>query len=142
MPNQSSSDVLNQVFTILARSFPMYLVYAHPVGTAGRQQALDLLDSIRSEQETLANRIGDFIQKSGSAARIGDFPLGYSDWHDLNLDFILKLLADYQRQDIEALENCAEQLRLAPAALALAEEALGLTRGHLELVEEQLRQPA
>jgi hypothetical protein len=34
------------------------------------------------------------------------------------------------------LEECVEQLRLAPAAQSLAAEALGTAKGHLESLEE------
>ena len=142
MASISSSDVLNRLLTILARSFPNYLVYANPNVAAGRQSVLDLLESVRAEQNALASRVSDFIQQQGRQAIVGDFPLDYTDAHDLGLDYSLKLLVEYQRQDIAAIEQCVEQLRLAPAALAFAEEALGLARGHLELAEEQLRQPA
>ncbi|MCA9247767.1 MAG: hypothetical protein KDA42_11640 [Planctomycetales bacterium] len=142
MANISSHNVLNRLLTILARSFPNYLIYAHPSVTAGRQAVLDVLASVRDEQQLLCTRICNFLQQQGVVPTVGDFPLEYTDAHDLGIDYVLKLLVSYQQQDIAAIEECVEQLRLAPAALAFAEEALGLARGHLELIEEQLRQPA
>ena len=41
------------------------------------------------------------------------------------------------KQDIADLEECVDALRLAPAAQSLASEALGMTKGHLELLQKQ-----
>ena len=60
----------------------------------------------------------------------------YTAWHDVSFDFVLDKMIDKQRQDITAIEECVEQLTLAPLAKSVAEEALGAAKGHLESLEE------
>ena len=62
----------------------------------------------------------------------------FTDTHDLSLDYLLGKLAFYQKQDIAAIEQCVPDLAGDPQGRALAEEALGTARGHLESLEELL----
>jgi hypothetical protein len=74
-------------------------------------------------------------------ARTGEFPMEFTDLHDLDIDFLIDRAMVYQRQDIELVGQLLHQLQLSPAAKSLAEETLGMAKGHLqslqELVQEQ-----
>jgi hypothetical protein len=54
----------------------------------------------------------------------------------LSLDYLIRRAIGYQTADIAALAQCVQQLHLAPAARAVAEESLGLAKGHLEALQE------
>ncbi len=138
----NANEILNRVLAILCRSFPMYLEYARPAASKADRQALETLAQLRSDQQAMAARIAAAIEAHGGVAYVGEFPLEYTDAHDLSLDFVTRLAIDYQQQDITVLNRCVQQLQLAPAALPLAEEALGLAKGHLDLLRELAAQSA
>ena len=53
------------------------------------------------------------------------------------IDFLLQEAIDCVKADVGDLEQSVDSLRLAPAAQSLASEALGMTKGHLELLKKQ-----
>jgi hypothetical protein len=71
----------------------------------------------------------------------GEFPIEYTDSHDLSIDYLVQQAIDSQKQDIADLTRCVEALRLAPSAQSLASETLGMAKGNLETLEELARQP-
>lgn len=141
MRETNTSIVLEQLLVVLVRSFPAYLKYARPYATQQDERLLTPLDQIVADQEHLAERIGQAMRAAGHPARLGEFPMEYTDLHDLSTDYILLMAIEYQKQDIAEIERLCEYLRMAPMALALAEEALGLAKGHLETMQELTRQP-
>jgi hypothetical protein len=142
MSQPNTIEVLTRLLTLLRRSFPMYLTYSEPWVGPGEKQTLEVLEHIVFDQTQLAQRVSDFIALSGMPPQTGDFPMDYTDTHDLQLDYLVRLAINYQRQDIEALRQCVDDLRLAPQASSLAEEALGMAQGQLESLEELVAQPA
>lgn len=140
MNESKTTLVLEQLLVLLVRSFPAYLEYARPYATQQDQELLDTLDQIVSDQDQLAARVGETLRAAGHPARLGDFPMEYTDLHDLRTEFVVRMAIEYQKQDIAEIERLAEQVRLAPMALALCEEALGLAKGHLETLQELTRQ--
>ena len=142
MSQSANIDVLNRLLTLLRRSFPMYLTYAEPWVGPGDKQMLEVLEHIVFDQNLLAERVSGFIMMDGTQPQTGDFPMDYTDTHDLQLDYLLRLAINYQKQDIEAMRQCVDDLRLAPLASTLAEEALGMAQGQLESLEELVAQPA
>jgi hypothetical protein len=103
-------DALNQLLAILGRSFPQYLRYAHPYISPGHERTAEIFEEITSDQNELIERISQEIYDSGELPDLGRFPAEFT--------------------------NCAESLHLAPAAKTLAEEAAGMTQGHLESLKE------
>jgi hypothetical protein len=136
MPSSDTIDVLNRVLAILERSFPQYLQYARPYIPAGREDVMETLAEIVACQDSLAERVNEMIFESGSNADKGKFPIDFTDTHDLSIDYLIQEAIGYQKQDIADLAECVESLNLAPAAQALAAEALGMAKGHLESLEE------
>ena len=134
-------DVLNRVLVRLQRSFPHYLAWARPYIPHGREKVMETLREIVSCQDMLAERIGQFIFESGGLPDAGRFPIEFTDTHDLDIEFLLREAIGYQNEDIEGLQECVEQLRIAPAAQSLAAEALGMAKGHLQSLEELAQPP-
>ena len=93
---------------------------------------MQTLSDVAASHEAMARRITQMLVDADALPLPGEYPMEYTDSHDLDVDYLLRLPAAYQRQDIDAIESIVESLRLAPAARALAEEALGMARGHLE----------
>ncbi len=128
--------LLNQLLAIVSRSFPQYLQFSRPYVPEGREDVTETLASMVADQDGIAQRIGQMILDGDSLPRSGEFPIEYTDTHDLNIDFLVNMTIAYQRQDISAISDLAEQLQLAPAAKSLAEETLGMAKGHLESLRE------
>ena len=142
MDRADTNLALNRLLVILLRSFPMYLTHARPWTHDGDEQALEVLEHIVADQQGLAERISEFILDSGGEVHTGEFPMDYTDRHDLSMQYIVRLAIDYQTRDVAAIKRLVDELRMAPAAKELAEEALGLAKGHLESLQELVKQPA
>jgi hypothetical protein len=142
MPSDDTIDVLNRVLEILERSFPQYLLYARPYVPAGQEHVMQTIERIVAGQNNLAERVSRHIFDSGGLPDHGDFPIEFTDTHDLGIGFLVDEAVDCLRQDITELDECVDALRLSPAAQSLASEALGLTKGHLELLERLDVNPA
>ncbi len=136
MPSADTIDLLNRVLNILQRSFPQYLRYARPYIPPGREDVMQTVNEIVAGQDALAERVSQAIFESGGRPDPGEFPIEFTDMHDLGIDFLIREAIDCQRQDITDLEQCVESLRLAPAAQSLAAEALGMAKAHRESLEE------
>jgi hypothetical protein len=137
MPPSDTIIGLNRVLEILERSFPQYLRYARPYVPPDRENIMKTMEQIAAGQDALAERISQYIFESSGLPDHGDFPIEFTDTHDLAIDFLLQEAIDCTKQDIGDLEQCVNALRLAPAAQSLASEALGMTKGHLELLQKQ-----
>jgi hypothetical protein len=132
MPSTETIDVLNRVLSLVQRSFPQYLRYARPYIPPGREKVMETIHEIVAGQDLLAGRVSQTIFESGGRPDSGEFPIEFTDTHDLAIDFLIEQAIDCQKQDIAELERCVEALRLAPAAQSLAAEALGTAKAHLE----------
>jgi hypothetical protein len=126
---------LNRLLTILERSLPMYLSWASPWTRQGDEKAVQALSHIVDEQKRLAARVAEIILRSGPI-NLGEYPHEFYDVHDLSLDYLLGRLVAYQKRDVAALERSVGELQSDREAAAVAEEALGAARGHLETLEE------
>jgi len=141
MTKLGTYHALNRLLTILYRSLPTYLTYASPWTHGGDEKALATLRHIVEDQKQLAARVAQQILNIGPT-EIGEYPIEFLDTHDLSLDYLLKLLVQYQKKDVAAIERCVADLAGDRHAAALAEEALGAARGHLESLEELSGQTA
>lgn len=145
MSNAEIIDVLNRVLQVQYRSLPRYLVYGSPwTHTNGADsQAKATLEHIVHDQERMTERLAACILDLRGAPDVGEFPVEFTDLHFLSIDYLLRELVYYQRQDITELERCAAELSADdPEAQALVEEALGSERAHLEALEQLAKQPA
>ena len=139
MTNDHIINVLNHLLAIHNRSLPVYLRSAPPYAGRNGQQALELLDSIADAHFAMVDRIGAMIIELHGVIRYGEFPHRFADWHDLSLDFILNKLIELQQLDVARIDKCVQWLDGAPRAKALAQEALGEAKAHLESLEELTR---
>jgi bacterioferritin (cytochrome b1) len=134
--NQDSTSSLNRLLAIHVRSFIQYLRYAKPYIPPGRVDVLEALDAAAHDQDVMADRISRMVYDLGALPRSGEFPMEFTDMHDLGLDFLLQAAIRYQQYDVAAIGNLVEGLQADPAARAMAEEALGMAKGHLDTLRE------
>ncbi len=136
MSQLGNHDVLNRLYGVLHRSLPMYLTDAVPWTRRGDEPAALALQHIVEDQEQLANRIAEHVLEHYGPIDGGDYPLDFPDTNDLAFDYLIGKLAACQKRDLAAIERCASQLMGDHEARALAEEAVGSARAHLEKFEE------
>ena len=136
MQNQHTVNVLNHLLAIHHRSLPVYLRSAPPWTRRRGDTAVEALGRIAAAQSALVDRIGAMIIELDGAVRYGEYPMVFAEWHDLTVGFLLSRAVDGQLHDILNIEKCAGWLEDAPRARALAEEALGEAKGHLETLQE------
>ena len=136
----TTTDLLNRLLAVVSRSFPQYLQYARPYVPVDRKDVVEVLESVVADQSGMADRIARMICDGQGLPKPGDFPLEFTGAHDLGIDYLVGMATGYQRQDIAAIQQIVEGLRFAPAAKSLAEETLGLAKGHLQSLEELLEE--
>jgi hypothetical protein len=104
-------------------------------------EELEAIEAIAMDEDVMAERISRMIIDAGALPRTGEFPMEFTDLHDLDIDYLMKAAVRYQEQDVAAIQGLVDRLQTAPAAKALAEEALGLAKGHLDSLYELTKTP-
>lgn len=132
----STVDVLNRLLALHSRSLPTYLASARPWVAENEQEAITVLRHIAESQVSIVERLGTLIVEEGGVPAIGEFPMMFTDMHDLSMDYILPQLIEWIESDIKTIRDCVGQLNGAPAAKAIAEEALGAAQAHLDSLHE------
>jgi hypothetical protein len=131
-----TNAVVNRLLVLHHRSLPMYLGYAAPWMQRGREAAKETLQQIVAAHRQMVDRLGEMILEHGGTIEFGRFPFAYASLHDLSLDYLWSKLVTFQERAVAELQASVEELRLAPLAQALAQEALGEAKGHLESLRE------
>ncbi len=140
--NHETIHHLNRLLAIHCRSCPQYLRYAEPYVRPDRAEVLETVSAIAQDQDVMADRISRMVVDANALPRTGEFPMEFTDLHDLDLDFLLQLGVRYQEQDVAAIQSIVDRLPESPAARAIAEEALGMAKGHLDSLRELAAAPA
>ena len=136
MSSSSSSNALSQAFSVLESSLPQYLANTRPWMRRGDEKAAEILKQIVSEQKRDSGRIADVIEATNQRLPSSQYPMAYTDTHDLSMEYLVREMAEYQKQDVATLEQCVSDADSDVAAKSLLEEILGSSRAHLELLEE------
>jgi hypothetical protein len=132
----STAAIMNRLLVLHQRSLPMFLTYASPWTASHDEQALEALRHLVEDQKRLAGQIADYMLERRWRMDPGEFPLEFTGLHDVSLDYLWPKLIDAQRRDIREIQASIAGLNSDPYARALAEEALGSAKGHLESLEE------
>jgi bacterioferritin (cytochrome b1) len=136
MPAKAPIDILNRVLVILRKSFPQYARYSRPYIPPGHERAWRTLRDIAITEESLAHQVSDEILAEGGLIAAADFPIEFTDTHDLGIDYMIAEAVGYQRQDIKELEECVEALAKVATPHAVVEEILAVSKRHLKSLEE------
>jgi bacterioferritin (cytochrome b1) len=135
MSAADSIAALNTVLGVELRSFPQYLRWSRPWVPPGHEQAIAELEKIVTEQDALAERVFDAIDDLGGLPDTGEFPMEFTDTHDLSIDYMLREAVGYARQDVADLEAAAATPNLAPQAATLVGDAVRMAQRHLTTLE-------
>jgi hypothetical protein len=133
--NLSTNDILNKLHVIHTRSLPMYLSYAPPWQVRNHPRFRETLENIVHLQQDMADRLATLILENGGQVDYGEFPMHFTGLHDLSVEYLLKQCIEREKKGIAIIEKCVSLLALAPYAQAVAQEALGEAKGHLEALE-------
>ncbi|MFO0912221.1 MAG: hypothetical protein U0795_04655 [Pirellulales bacterium] len=131
---------LNQLLQLHSRSLPVYLACAQPWRPAGQEQSAELLAAMADDHQRRTNEIADYILDLGGVVQLGEFPLDFADLHDLSHDYVWRVVASQLTDHVAQIEGLVGKLGTDPRGRALAEEALGAAKGHLQSVTELLSQ--
>lgn len=132
MFSQHELNVLREVAAMHYRSLPVYLMYANPWFKPGRNHQMDLLKSLANDHSHMVEKVVHLIEDAGQPVAMGEFPMDFTDLHDLSFSYILKRLIGYQEQFVAKLEELGETLQEGSVADNIVEEAIGMAIGHLE----------
>jgi hypothetical protein len=128
--------ILNQLLNLHRGSLPMYLESAPPHRGNGDEKAAEVLSQIVEDQKLMVDRIATYITEKGGPVALGEFPMEFTDLHDLSMDYILGQVMSRQSNEIEIIEQLSRELADDPWAKSLAQEALGAAKAHLQSLEE------
>ena len=133
-------DLLDELVRLHRFSLIRYLRYADP--WAENREATEVLRRISDMQEVTAEKLESVILEYDGPLPVGDFPLEYTSFNDVALQYVLPKAIAYQRALVASLRQAVDQLDDEPRLQALVEEALGEAKGHLETLEELAGTPA
>jgi hypothetical protein len=136
MLDRRTTVALNRLFITIYRSLPMYLTYAAPWCHRGDERIEETLRHLVADHKAICARIAEYLQEQQAPLNTGDYPMGFTDLHDLSLDYLVSRMIRCQQQDIAVIANCVQELKAVPTARTLAEESLGAARAHLESLEQ------
>jgi hypothetical protein len=116
----------------------MYLASARPWFPQPESEAAAVLRHIADDQQLMVDRIGHVILDQGGSVQPSEFPIEFTDLHDLSIDYLIPQLIERQQREIDWMRQCAESLHEDPTARAITQEALGAAQGHLDSLQELL----
>lgn len=136
MSAASTNAVLNRLVGLLNRSLPAYLRDARPWSYPGREQALETLLEVGNQQVEAADRLSRWILENHGTPESGNFPLNFTSYTDLSVDYLVR--ESLRRQDaiIGKIEASLDDLEMTPHAQALVQEALGEAKAHRDMLRD------
>ena len=132
----STIDILNRMLGILNASLVSYIKYAEPWVAYGQEESMALVKDAIEDQERSVKMLGERILELGGIVQPGAFPLTFTSFHDVSLDYLLNVLLVTQQDDIDVLQQCVNSLEVDTRDRAIAEEILGNAQAHLETFQE------
>ncbi len=136
---QAVPDILNRLLVIHARSLAVYLADAVPWGRPEDEHARDVLVMIAADQLTTVDRLANAIQEQGGVVLKSEFPMEFTGFNDLSIEYLISELVRYQAADVVEIEELVTQLDSDASSRPLAEETLGAAKGHLETLTELMQ---
>ncbi|MCA9213891.1 MAG: hypothetical protein KDB27_12555 [Planctomycetales bacterium] len=138
----STIELLNELLALHSNSLPSYLVNAKPWSARRDAKVLEALAAVADDHRRMTDLIGSHILELGGSIQGGEFPMLYTDMHDLSSDYILNEVCRFQKLENSRIEQIADELAGSPKAQALAKEALGAGKAHLQNLGELLAESA
>ena len=129
-------DILNRLLGVYNASLVSYIKYAAPWVANGQEGSMSLVNDAIEDQERSVKILGERILELGGIVQPGAFPLTFTSFHDVSLDYLLNILLVTQRDDIAVIQQCVDSLEADTRDRAIAEEVLGNAQAHLETFQE------
>jgi hypothetical protein len=114
----------------------MYLNSASPHRQHGDEKAWETLRRIMDDQHLMIDKIAEQVESSDGSPNMGEFPMDFTGAHDLSMAYMMQQVLERQRQEVGAIERLSSQLDSGSQAKALAQEALGAAKAHVQSLEE------
>lgn len=135
---KNSVAMLNELFAKLDCSLARYLSFARP-WVRRRNMLLDaLVRRLSYEHEICARRVARLIDDRRGSLRSTVFPMGFTSYNDLSLEYLAPKLLDHERALIVAAEECARRLKEDPDARRVVGKIAASLRRYATLLAELL----
>ena len=129
---------LNRLLALHARSLPMYLDSAPPHRSIGDERTWEAIRHIIDDQTLMVDKIADYVETLDGTPNRGEFPMEFTGMHDLSTEYIAKQVLERQKNEVGMIEELSAALEAGTPARAIAQEALGAAKAHVESLEECL----
>lgn len=132
---------LSRIYWILDSSFPKFMRFA-PGWSSGRHEdeAVRTLLSVAEGQDEFLARLADYCETREIDVVRGQYPIAYTELHDLSTAFLLRKASEFQRRDTRAVQAVLQSIA-NDEDRAWGEEALGMCRAHEEILAGLLATP-
>jgi hypothetical protein len=129
-----SKPVLNRLLALEQYSLANYLLYAPPWVPPGREHAWEQVRRIAEGQRANALQLGRLLVRRYGYAASGLFPVEFTRYNDLSLEYLVPRLIEYQGGLIDEIARCAWPLAQDEEARQLVERVLEVEKKHLDML--------
>jgi bacterioferritin (cytochrome b1) len=133
-PFPESLPVLNRLLALQQYSLANYLLYANPWVPPGGERLLEAIRQIAANHQVQACRIGRLIVNRRGAIGPGHFPMRFTAYNDLALDYLAQRLLEQERELIDEVSRGVARLDDDPEARRLAEDVLASEERHFKML--------
>lgn len=134
----STVEILNDLIVMLGSSLPSYLADASPWVPVGGERSLATLRDVAAQQRAAVDRLSTLVLDENGIPDSGEFPLSFTRFNDLALDYLVRESLRRQELIVDAIEAAALRLAFAPEPKKVVEEVLGEAKGHLDMLRDAL----
>ncbi|MGY8767659.1 MAG: hypothetical protein ACKVH8_04375 [Pirellulales bacterium] len=127
---------LSRLAALHYHSLPMYLRYTRPWTRPGTEGKLDVLRHMITDHQFAVEKIAHVLEETDATIGLGEFPMEYTDLHDLSIAYLFGVLIESQNKLIAEIQSGISQLENDTIAKEVAQECLGMAKGHVENLEE------
>jgi hypothetical protein len=135
---ERSVKVLNRLFAKLDCSLARYLSHARPWARRPYMLLDALARRLNYEHEASAGEIARLIAARRGAVDSCVFPVDFTYYNDLSLEFLGPKLLEHERALIGLAQECVEELAHDPEANRLVKKLIASLRRYAGLLEELL----
>ncbi|HLN33094.1 MAG TPA: hypothetical protein VK395_35515 [Gemmataceae bacterium] len=131
MIDAKTQELLENILRRVGRSLLQYVSEAFPWTTAEEQDALAQFQVLAREEGEAAAAIAKFLDQQGyGVPYLGPFPMAFTTINYVSLDYLLPLLVETQRQDLEQMQRALAQVTDAQAREQIL-KIIDMSRRHL-----------
>jgi bacterioferritin (cytochrome b1) len=125
-----SVAVLNRLLAVFRYSLASYLRHPRPWTPPGKERLLNAVRRVAADHEDHARRIGRLILHRRGRIEPAGFPVRFTAYNDLALDYLARRLVEHERTIVKDVARAAAALDHDPEAKRMAEHILKGEREH------------